>query len=109
MTQTEKILTYMLRMLKSKEWFYPPDFMQPEMDFEDPYFVGYEASARLSDLARQYPDLIESRRRGKYTERRIRLENIHKEAIRIGGEVGSLLSRQIALSQIPKPDPQQLV
>lgn len=70
MTQEEKIIREMLRQ-PQKEWFYPPDFMRG-----GDLFVGYEASARLSGLAKKYPRMIESRRNGKYTERRICYEAV---------------------------------
>lgn len=43
------------------------------MHDEDPeLFVGYEASARLSELAHDYPAMIESRNDGKQKVRRIK-------------------------------------
>ena len=62
-TQVEKIVRYMARN-PEQEWFYAPDFQQRNMD-ED-VFVGYEASARMSDIMRDYPGLIEVKRDGKY-------------------------------------------
>lgn len=53
----------------NKEWWLPTDFMD-----SDEFFVGYEASARLSELQRQYPAMFETRPAGKYKERRIRFE-----------------------------------
>ena len=65
MKQSEKVLA----ALKASpgKWFYPMDFMRPD---SGQYFVGYEASARLSELAKKYPDNIESERDGKYIKRR---------------------------------------
>jgi len=40
------------------------------------YFVGYEASARLSELAHDYPEMIETKQDGKYKVRRIKTENV---------------------------------
>lgn len=74
MKQVEKIVTLMCHN-KQRTWFYPPDFMKPELG---PYFVGYEASARLSELASKYPDMIESLRKGKYVYRRIRWESYNE-------------------------------
>jgi len=53
----------------SKEWWYPHDFMQEHPSH--PLFVGYEASARLSELAKYYPEMIESKKEGKYTVRKL--------------------------------------
>lgn len=69
-TQEKKILTIMCQHPEVKWWF-PYDFMKPELGDN---FVGYEASARLSELATNYPDMVESERDGKYIKRRIRFE-----------------------------------
>ncbi len=78
LTQYEKIIHTMLSVDKEKVggWFYPPDFMPPTISISHPHFVGYEASARFSELAKKYPEMIESRRDGKYFYRRIKVENI---------------------------------
>jgi hypothetical protein len=70
-TQHEKILSIMFSDTTGK-WFFPYDFMQPGMG---DMFVGYEASARLSELAKEYPYMIESLRDGKYIKRRVRLDD----------------------------------
>jgi alpha-L-arabinofuranosidase len=51
MTQCEVILTAMLGNKNKEEWT-ASDFQQGE------YFVGYEASARMSDLMRLYPNVF---------------------------------------------------
>lgn len=61
-----------LEALKARPgvWFLPQDFMRgPEN------FVGYEASARLSELAKEYPDDIESEREGRQIKRRWKIKN----------------------------------
>lgn len=70
MTQHEKILKHMAT--EPDRWWLPQDFMRPELG---ELFVGYEASARLSELAKLYPDKIESRRQGKYMARRLIIAN----------------------------------
>lgn len=72
MKQAEKVLAVMA-FNRQRPWFYPPDFMREGMG---KYFVGYEASARLSELASRYPDMIESKRKDKYMYRRIKWETI---------------------------------
>ena len=71
MTQQDKILKKMLSY-PSQRWWVPQNFMESSQ-----YFVGYEASARLSELAKQYPELIESERQGKYLARRICFEKVN--------------------------------
>ena len=70
-TQQAKILFTMINNPKTT-WWYPQDFMKPDLG---DLFVGYEASARLSELAKDYPEMIDSKRDGKYKVRRLRFEN----------------------------------
>lgn len=71
MKQSDIILRAMLTD-KTKRWWYPVDFMQLGAS----NFVGYEASARLSEIAKKYPDMLASERDGKYMKRRILWENV---------------------------------
>ena len=50
-TQCNKILKAMLENPQIKEW-YAKDFQSGK------YFVGYEATARMTDLANKYPELF---------------------------------------------------
>lgn len=68
-TQIKTILTAMLHN-PDKIWWYASDFQS------SPYFVGYEASARMSDIKRQYDDdLVISSNDGRYRILRINWEN----------------------------------
>ena len=51
LTQCEVILKAMLENKDKIEWT-AKDFQSGK------YFVGYEASARMSDLSRMYPDIL---------------------------------------------------
>lgn len=59
MKQTDKILKAMLENKKVKTWT-AKDFQSGK------YFVGYEATARMSDLARMYPDLFIIGKEGRF-------------------------------------------
>lgn len=73
-TQAEKLFEVMCKgTAEGKIWFTPQDFMRNDLG---DMFVGYEASARFSELASDYPVFIESERQGKYVARRLRIENI---------------------------------
>jgi len=74
LTQHEKIIKIMVNN-KDHIWWLPQDFMQPNLG---DYFVGYEASARMSELANKYPKMIESKRDGKYIKRRFRFDAINE-------------------------------
>lgn len=67
MTQKQKILTLISK--DPSAWYYPVDFMSMSLG---KLFVGYEASARLSELASDFPEHIESERDGKFIKRRVR-------------------------------------
>jgi len=59
MKQHDTILTAMIEHPEKKTW--------KASDFQkEPYFVGYEASARMSELAKIYPDLIITGKDGRF-------------------------------------------
>jgi len=64
MTQMDKMLKIMLENKQIKKWS-AKDFQSGE------WFIGYEASARMSDLVRLYPDLFILERDGKFRILRI--------------------------------------
>lgn len=66
LTQEQKILAVML-LNSDREWWKASDFMQPGLGS---YFVGYEASARLSELAAQY-DWVETKKDGRFKLRKL--------------------------------------
>jgi hypothetical protein len=59
MTQMDKMLKIMLENKQIKKWS-AKDFQSGE------WFIGYEASARMSDLIRLYPDLFILERDGRF-------------------------------------------
>jgi len=59
MKQHNIILNAMLKN-KDKKYWKAPDFMQGE------YFVGYEASARMSELAKMYSDILTVGKEGRF-------------------------------------------
>ena len=59
MSQCDIILKAMLENRFKKEW--------KATDFQSgKYFVGYEATARMSDLLRMYPDLVRAGKDGRF-------------------------------------------
>lgn len=67
-TQQQKILTIMCQ--NQDRWFFPYDFMKPDLK---ELFVGYEASARLSELTKKYPLMFLSENAGKYIRRKLNM------------------------------------
>lgn len=70
LTQHQKIVAIMCRD-KSKRWWKSHEVMNAG---EADLFIGYEVTARFSELASDYPDMLESKREGKYVIRRMRFE-----------------------------------
>lgn len=68
LSQQQKIVAMMCSH-PEKQWWLPTDFMKG-----GEFFVGYEASARLSELQKENPAIFETRPAGKYKERRMRFE-----------------------------------
>lgn len=59
MTQCEVILKAMLENPQRREWT-AKDFQSGK------YFVGYEATARMSELMRMYPHILIAGRQGRF-------------------------------------------
>ena len=78
-TQCEFILTTMLQH-REKAYWTAKDFQKP------PYFVGYEASARMSDLMRMHPDLLIVGREDRFRTLAINWEK-YDELERLGKEI----------------------
>jgi len=72
LSQCEKILIAMLSN-KDKEIWMASDFQSGK------YFIGYEASARMSELLKKYPEFIIVGRRGKFRTLAINWGNVTKE------------------------------
>lgn len=68
LTQCDIILKAMLENRGKNNWT-AKDFQQGE------YFVGYEATARMSDLTRMYPDLFIIGKDGRFRTLSINWEN----------------------------------
>lgn len=67
-SQHKIILNAMLKNKWKREWT-AKDFQRP------PFFIGYEASARMSELSQKYPDLIMVGKRGRFRTLSINWEN----------------------------------
>lgn len=94
LTQREKILVIMLRglseALPQKNWWRASDFQKEQFEI----FVGYEATARMSELAKKYPFAFELRQNGRFREMRFRAENARQIYNSIPHELGRHLVRE---------------
>ena len=75
-TQCMKILKVMLEHKEKKVWR-ASDFQHGE------YFVGYEATARMSDLMRLYPDQMIVGKDGRFRTLSINWDNVDKDFLKM--------------------------
>lgn len=76
MTARQKIFTHMLRD-RSGHYYYAKEFMHPTMDFSHQCYVGYEATARLSEITQELPDVFERIKDGRFKAQRINFHTSH--------------------------------
>ncbi len=60
---------------RDQTWFFAKDIINKG---EGDYYVGYEATARMSELVRKFPDMFESVGEGKFIKRRVRWETMEQ-------------------------------
>lgn len=124
-TQIEKIILTMF-LNPDKTWWIAQDFMPPAVSKDDPLHVGYEATARLSDLLNKYnpedmelPPVFATERQNKFRAVRVRWEDFeqslknHPELIALA-ECTPIMSRFIGLrdklaTYRPEPKPEKQV
>lgn len=97
MKQNEKVLVGLIRAKGA--WLLPVDFMRPE---SGELFVGYEASARLSEAAKLYPGLIESKQEGRFKARRFRVDCSTADFAQLPDAVKNATVRELTLSGFGK-------
>lgn len=72
LSQHQKIIMHMLYRMQDQLWFLAGDFIR----LGSPLNVGYEASARLSELVKRYPSAFASEPYRNFKKRRLRFETI---------------------------------
>ena len=100
LSQHQKILMHICHN-RQQEWFLPFHFMGDTMG---DLFVGYEASARLSELAKDYPDMMDSQREGKYIRRRVRFESIDQWLHLLSKDLRYVFHRAGLTKNVPRPE-----
>lgn len=70
MTQKMKILALMCR--HPNKWFYPYEFMKPNLGY---LYVGYKAPTRIAEMHHDYPFLFETKKDDKYMQRRLNIKD----------------------------------
>lgn len=90
MTQYQKILTIMCR--DRHRWYYPHDFMKSGLGH---LFVGYEASARLSELSKKYPYMFVERRDGKFIVRKLNPDDFQHWFSLLDSDLKSVVAKEL--------------
>jgi hypothetical protein len=81
LTQYEKIMVIMFRHYKNRDeikWWRASDFQKEMFGL----FIGYEASARMSEIVKSFPFAFEVRRNGRFREIKFNFsnaQNIYKQ------------------------------
>lgn len=70
-TQKQKILALMCR--HPEKWFYPYEFMKPDMGA---LYVGYKAPVRIAEMQHDVPLLFEKKSEDKYMQRKLNIDRI---------------------------------
>ena len=89
LTQHEKILVIIFRN-RHKQWWRASDFQQPI----DNLFIGYEASARMSELSKLYPDAFNIRQNGRFREMQFKFSDAENIQKKLPHELGRHLVRE---------------
>lgn len=72
LTQQQKIVAIMCLNADTKKWWKAHELISYGGD--ESLFVGYEAGPRLSELTKDYPDIFETKKEGKFLLRRMKFE-----------------------------------
>lgn len=89
-----------------KDWWLPQDFMKSELG---EFFVGYEASARLSELAKLYPDMFESRKHGRFYQRRIKFDEGRIWYTDLPDDMKRIIKKYLTEKIPQKPEQERLI
>lgn len=95
LTQHEKILVIMFREHKYRDiseavWWRASDFQRERFGI----FIGYEASARMSELYKKYPFMWESRTNERFRELKFRFDQANEIYRQLPHELGRHLVRE---------------
>ncbi len=82
LTQIQRIIVHMLYH-PEKSWWIAQDFMPPAIEKSHPHHVGYEATARMSDLLNRYGQedkvaVFEVTKLNKFRAVRVKWENFEQ-------------------------------
>lgn len=93
LSQYEKIFVIMLKSTKDSgnvSWWRASNFQQDHYGI----FVGYEASARMSEMLKKYPFAFEVRQNGRFREMRFKIENAREIYYQLPNDLARHLVRE---------------
>ena len=95
-TQKQKILALMCR--EPNKWFYPYEFMKPNLGA---LFVGYKAPTRIAELNHDYPFLFEAKKDDKYLQRKLNMAQIDKWYESLKPELRETVDQYLTVGDLP--------
>lgn len=86
-TQQEQVFRMWLdaQIQKPEQWFKGSDFIARDV------FIGYKAPARFCELAKDYPEIIESRMNGRFREARIIFKDLYEKSQQLPSSLRNLI------------------
>lgn len=98
MTQKEKILALMCR--EPHKWFYPYEFMKPDLGA---LYVGYKAPTRIAEMHHDNPLLFETKKDDKYMQRRLNVDKFDIWYADLKPELKNIVDQYYTPRDIPAP------
>lgn len=106
MTQQQKIVAIMCQNSNFKKWWKAQDLMNAG---EGHLFIGYEATARLSEIIQEFPQMFEVKKEGRFRLARMRFENGSEWYNTIPKELQSVIWKYYRRPGATEPTPRYVV
>lgn len=97
MTQKEKIVALMCR--HPNKWFYPYEFMKPDLGA---LYVGYKAPTRIAELHNKYLFMFETRNKEQFKQRKLNIEQIDKWYDRLTPQLKQTVDQYLQVGDLPR-------
>lgn len=97
LTQKQKILALMCK--QPEKWFYPYEFMKPNLGA---FYVGYKAPTRIAELHHDYPFMFETKKDDKYMQRKLNASEISKWYDRLTPRLKDMVDQFLTVGDLPQ-------
>lgn len=97
MTQKDKIVALMCR--HPNKWFYPYEFMKPDLGA---LYVGYKAPTRIAELHNKYPTMFETRNKEQFKQRKLNLATINTWYEQLTPHLKQTVKQYLQVGDLPR-------